>query len=86
MIATPPDILPRINESPPPGPPPQSGTGPLIHNCLTLLINYHLIVFQMDSVGICGSDIHFYTYGAIGDFIIKSPLILGHEGSGIVSK
>ena len=45
-----------------------------------------LIGFQMDFAGICGSDIHFYTQGVIGDFNVKSPLVLGHEGSGIVAK
>jgi D-xylulose reductase len=35
-------------------------------------------------VGICGSDIHYYLHGRIGDFIVKEPMILGHEASGIV--
>ncbi len=35
-------------------------------------------------VGICGSDIHYYLHGQIGDFIVKEPMILGHEASGIV--
>jgi len=35
-------------------------------------------------VGICGSDIHYYLHGRIGDFILKEPMILGHEASGIV--
>ena len=33
-------------------------------------------------VGICGSDVHFYQYGAIGNFIVRSPMVLGHEASG----
>ena len=37
---------------------------------------------KMKSVGICGSDVHFYQNGKIGDFILKKPMILGHECSG----
>ncbi len=36
------------------------------------------------AVGVCGSDIHYYVEGRIGDFIVDSPMILGHEASGIV--
>ncbi len=35
-------------------------------------------------VGICGSDIHYYTHGKIGPFVVTAPLVLGHEASGIV--
>lgn len=38
----------------------------------------------MDSVGICGSDVHYLVHGRIGDFILKKPMIIGHESSGIV--
>jgi len=38
----------------------------------------------MKSIGICGSDVHYWTHGRIGDFIVKSPMILGHESSGQV--
>jgi D-xylulose reductase len=36
------------------------------------------------TVGVCGSDVHYYTHGAIGQFIVKEPMILGHEASGVV--
>lgn len=39
---------------------------------------------KLDYVGICGSDIHYYESGAIGDFIVKPPFILGHEPGGVV--
>ncbi|MEN6304433.1 MAG: alcohol dehydrogenase catalytic domain-containing protein, partial [Armatimonadia bacterium] len=39
---------------------------------------------RVRSVGICGSDLHFYTEGRIGDFIVEEPLILGHEAAGEV--
>ncbi len=38
------------------------------------------------AVGICGSDVHYYREGNIGDFIVKEPMILGHEASGIVTE
>jgi D-xylulose reductase len=34
--------------------------------------------------GICGSDVHYYLHGRIGDFIVNEPMILGHESSGTV--
>src|SRR5918998_5156965 len=33
-------------------------------------------------VGVCGSDVHYYTHGAIGPFVVKDPMILGHEAAG----
>lgn len=37
---------------------------------------------KIKACGICGSDIHYYKEGRIGDFIVKEPMILGHEASG----
>ena len=36
------------------------------------------------TVGICGSDVHYYLHGAIGPYVVREPMILGHEASGIV--
>ncbi len=36
------------------------------------------------TVGICGSDVHYYTHGKIGPFIVKAPMVLGHEAAGTV--
>ena len=36
------------------------------------------------TVGICGSDVHYYTHGKIGHFVVNEPMVLGHEASGIV--
>ena len=41
-------------------------------------------LIQLKSVGVCGSDVHFYEMGRIGDFVVKSPLVLGHECAGEV--
>jgi len=35
-------------------------------------------------VGICGSDVHYYQHGRIGDFVVRDPMVLGHEASGEV--
>ncbi|XP_077870277.1 sorbitol dehydrogenase-like [Saccoglossus kowalevskii] len=43
------------------------------------------VLLAIDSVGICGTDVHFWTHGEIGDFIVKAPMILGHESSGVVA-
>jgi D-xylulose reductase len=39
---------------------------------------------QIKYVGICGSDIHYYLHGRIGDFVVEKPMVLGHEASGVV--
>ncbi|WP_210528272.1 NAD(P)-dependent alcohol dehydrogenase [Rubellimicrobium arenae] len=36
------------------------------------------------TVGVCGSDVHYYTHGAIGPFVVRAPMVLGHEASGTV--
>jgi D-xylulose reductase len=36
------------------------------------------------TVGICGSDLHYYRHGRIGRYVLEEPLVLGHEASGIV--
>ena len=42
------------------------------------------VTIAIQACGICGSDVHYYTEGAIGDFIVKEPMILGHEAAGSV--
>lgn len=39
---------------------------------------------KLDYVGICGSDLHYYETGAIGDYVVKPPFVLGHEPGGVV--
>jgi D-xylulose reductase len=36
------------------------------------------------TVGVCGSDVHYYVHGGIGDYVVKQPMVLGHEGSGTI--
>lgn len=42
------------------------------------------VMIKLAVVGICGSDIHYYTQGRIGNFVVEFPFILGHEASGTV--
>jgi D-xylulose reductase len=35
-------------------------------------------------VGVCGSDVHYFTHGRIGPFVVEAPMVLGHEASGRV--
>ena len=43
-------------------------------------------LIRVESVGICGSDLHYYLEGRIGSTIITNPLILGHEFAGTVEE
>ena len=42
------------------------------------------VVVAIRHVGICGSDLHYYRHGRIGDFVVEDPLVLGHESAGEV--
>ncbi|RAH71395.1 NAD(P)-dependent alcohol dehydrogenase [Aspergillus aculeatinus CBS 121060] len=37
------------------------------------------------ATGLCGSDLHYYTHGRNGDFVVRAPMCLGHESSGVVT-
>jgi L-iditol 2-dehydrogenase len=42
------------------------------------------VLVKVSAVGVCGSDTHYYREGRIGEFVVESPLILGHEAAGTV--
>ena len=42
------------------------------------------VLVKLEYVGICGSDLHYYESGAIGEFVVKPPFVLGHEPGGTV--
>ncbi|KAI1912366.1 hypothetical protein LOZ39_002569 [Ophidiomyces ophidiicola] len=44
----------------------------------------HDVLVHVRYTGICGSDVHYWDRGSIGDFTLKSPMVLGHESSGVV--
>lgn len=42
------------------------------------------VLVKVEYVGICGSDLHYFEAGRIGDFIVEPPFVLGHEAGGTV--
>ena len=40
---------------------------------------------RMHTVGVCGSDVHYYTHGRIGPFVVNAPMVLGHEAAGTIA-
>ena len=51
---------------------------------LDLTVGPHDVRIAIHTVGVCGSDVHYYTHGKIGPFVVREPMILGHEASGTV--
>lgn len=48
------------------------------------LINPDDVLLRIESVGVCGSDIHYYNEGNIGSQIVKYPFVVGHESAATV--
>ncbi|HNW65441.1 MAG TPA: L-idonate 5-dehydrogenase [Piscinibacter sp.] len=44
----------------------------------------HEVEMRLGAGGICGSDLHYFGHGRVGAFVLREPLIPGHEASGIV--
>jgi D-xylulose reductase len=42
------------------------------------------VKIAVENVGVCGSDVHYFTHGRIGPFVVERPMVLGHEASGRV--
>ncbi|MDO4900827.1 NAD(P)-dependent alcohol dehydrogenase [Actinomyces sp.] len=42
------------------------------------------VLVRIESVGVCGSDVHYYRHGRIGDRVVRAPMILGHESAGTI--
>ena len=42
------------------------------------------VLVEVAAVGICGSDVHYFDHGRIADFVVREPLVLGHEASGTI--
>jgi L-iditol 2-dehydrogenase len=50
------------------------------------IVNDNDVLLKMDTMGVCGSDIHYFNEGKIGDQVIQFPFAIGHEGSARVEK
>jgi D-xylulose reductase len=46
----------------------------------------HDVRIKLHTVGVCGSDVHYYETGRIGPFVVREPMVLGHEASGTVNE
>lgn len=42
------------------------------------------VLVRVAAVGVCGSDVHYYEHGRIGEFVVEAPMVLGHESSGVI--
>ena len=42
------------------------------------------VLIEVKAVGVCGSDVHYYEHGRIGSYVVRQPLILGHESAGVI--
>ncbi|OMP87726.1 D-xylulose reductase A, partial [Diplodia seriata] len=51
----------------------------------TLRSPTHDVLVHVAQTGICGSDVHYWQRGRIGSFVLTSPMVLGHESSGVVA-
>ena len=49
-----------------------------------MLTNDTDVLIKMKVLGVCGSDIHYYTTGKIGSQVVQYPFPVGHEGAGMV--
>lgn len=42
------------------------------------------VIVEIGAVGICGSDVHYYEHGRIGQYVVREPMVIGHEAAGII--
>ena len=42
------------------------------------------VLIEIKAIGVCGSDVHYYEHGRIGSYVVRQPLILGHESAGVI--
>ncbi|EPS30874.1 putative D-xylulose reductase A [Penicillium oxalicum] len=50
------------------------------------LKNPHDVLINVKYTGICGSDVHYWEHGSIGNFVVKEPMVLGHESAGVITQ
>jgi L-iditol 2-dehydrogenase len=60
----------RVADEPAPTPTPSDGTS----------------LVRVTAVGICGSDLHWWSEAGIGDSMLERPLVLGHEAAGVIAE
>lgn len=45
----------------------------------------HEVLLRLEAVGVCGSDVHYYTTGRIGSQVVQYPFVVGHEAAATVA-
>lgn len=58
----------------------------IIDSTMPEIVNRDDVLLKIDSVGVCGSDLHYFNEGRIGDQIMDFPFTIGHECSATVEK
>ncbi|KAE9984610.1 hypothetical protein BLS_001985 [Venturia inaequalis] len=48
------------------------------------ILDPHDVIVEVRFTGICGSDVHYWTHGRIGTYILTTPMVLGHESAGTI--
>jgi len=56
----------------------------IVEESIPEIINATDVLLKVDVVGICGSDVHYYTTGRIGNQIVEYPFTVGHEFSATI--
>lgn len=51
---------------------------------LPLDVGPGMVKIAIHTVGVCGSDVHYFTHGKIGPFVVNAPMVLGHEAAGTI--
>ncbi len=42
------------------------------------------VLVRVEATGICGSDIHYFEHGRVGQFVVTAPMVVGHESAGVI--
>lgn len=58
----------------------------IIEHQMPSIVNPDEVLIKISSVGVCGSDIHYFKDGRIGSQVVEFPFVIGHECSGIIEK
>lgn len=58
----------------------------IINGRIPAILNSTDVKIKLSTIGLCGSDIHYYSEGKIGTQVVQYPFPLGHECSGIIEK
>ena len=49
------------------------------------IVHAHDVLLKMRTIGVCGSDVHYYATGQIGSQVVEYPYAVGHEGAAVVA-